>query len=75
LIPEGGKPVGYKAETFCAEWQNVLCTPQHNCSKCGWNPREHAARIAAIRKREMQTDEDGLKRLHISKEDIETEAD
>ena len=64
-----------KEETLCADWLNVICEPPCNCSKCGWNPRVHAARVAAIRNGEMQTDEDGLKRLHINKEDIKTDAD
>lgn len=47
----------------------------NQCFNCGWNQTEHEHRIAAIRNGELQTDNDGLKRLHIKKEEKPTDAD
>lgn len=62
-----------KSETCLINPKNRQC--DGICQGCGWDFGEAARRKAIIRDGGLQRGNDGLKRLHIKKEEITTDGD
>ena len=59
----------------CSLGKEAICHDRGKCARCGWNYDEHDRRANAIRNGELKRDDDGLKRLHIKKEEQTIDAD